>query len=491
MTKKSLKEYCDEIDVSEGWLNNYKRFVPQFITEATTKNNWEEWNKEVFEEFFERSGGQCVSSLGQGHFTNKEKEDIKSNWDQIAPLLKTIAENQETPNWDAYRELKEKIREYTVQNKKAATNRLVASLQPNLMNTVIREKTLSNLIKKINACTTSNIPIQGDWFEKSYAVCKVFQQELQPKDPKDIITFPWQLWEHFKKKNLIQNRKQEEMDKFIKVVKENKNLVLTGAPGTGKTYLAKQITRQIIELPDSDDLENSSQFGFVQFHPSYDYTDFVEGLRPTKQGDEKEIGFHLKNGVFKSFCEEAKDNLEDNYVFVIDEINRGEISKIFGELFFSIDPSYRGEKGSVKTQYSNMHTDQAETFYVPENVYIIGTMNDIDRSVESFDFAMRRRFTWIEITAEESAENMNLSKELKDVLANLNNEISKQEELNSSYHIGGAYFLDSNGKERAKTEYEDIWDFRLEPLLKEYLRGALDSDRKLEDLKATYAEIYN
>ena len=94
-----------------------------------------------------------------------------------------------------------------------------------------------------------------------------------------------------------------------------------------------------------------------------------------------------------------------NYVFVIDEINRGEISKIFGELFFSIDPSYRGEEGAVYTQYANMH-ETDEKFYVPDNVYIIGTMNAIDRSVESFDFAMRRRFVWLEITAEESAENM-------------------------------------------------------------------------------------
>src|SRR5690606_31586701 len=100
------------------------------------------------------------------------------------------------------------------------------------------------------------------------------------------------------------------------------------------------------------------------------------------------------------------DNQNNNYVFVIDEINSGEISKIFVELFFSIDPSYRGLKGAVKTQYANMYEDTNETFYIPENVYIIGSMNDIDRSVESFDFAMRRRFTWLEITAQESANNM-------------------------------------------------------------------------------------
>ena len=169
---------------------------------------------------------------------------------------------------------------------------------------------------------------------------------------------------------------------------------------------------------------------------------------------------------------------------MIDEINRGEISKIFGELFFSIDPSYRGKKGSVKTQYSNLHNDEKEVFYVPENVYIIGSMNDIDRSVESFDFAMRRRFTWIEITAEQSAENMNLPQNIKERMIKLNEQISKTDSLNTSYHIGAAYFLDSNGK--ARQDIDNIWTLRIEPLLKEYLRGMPESFEKIELLKNAF-----
>jgi 5-methylcytosine-specific restriction protein B len=388
-------------------------------------------------------------------------------------------------------------------------------------------------------------------------------------------------------------QKQYEMKNiqpYIDLIEQNKNVILTGAPGTGKTYLAKQIAKYIIGVESDEELENSGQFSFVQFHPSYDYTDFVEGLRPTMPDKNGVIGFELRNGIFKEFCRKAigvkaissgeiltftienyeiylqsiglhektirnyrhridqllgkdlkpkkevlerfiyndlndicdnvldvrdfdllnnfhgqfaaaaanlndfRDNLSSeqhktidkkpNFVFVIDEINRGEISKIFGELFFSIDPGYRGKKGAVKTQYSNLHEDDKEVFYVPENVYIIGAMNDIDRSVESFDFAMRRRFTWIEITSESSAENMNLPDITKVKMSQLNSQISQTEGLDSSYHLGGAYFLDTNGN--PVTDLDFVWQYRIEPLLKEYLRGIPNSFEKIEVLRSVY-----
>ena len=273
---------------------------------------------------------------------------------------------------------------------------------------------------------------------------------------------------------------------------KSKNIVFHGAPGTGKSYLAKKIAVDIITNGDFDDYtklsdEQKQQVAFVQFHPSYDYSDFVEGLRP-KINNDGSMGFELKDGIFKEFVDRArKDCEEKKYIFIIDEINRGEISKIFGELFFAIDPGYRGEAGEIFTQYANLHLDPNEKFYIPGNVYIIGTMNDIDRSVDSFDFAMRRRFRFVELKANECLGMLDgiddEERKLETIrrMIALNQEIAKNPDLNENYQIGASYFLKSKD-----LGFDELWEDYLQPLLQEYIRGVYDE----KDAMNSFAKAY-
>ena len=208
---------------------------------------------------------------------------------------------------------------------------------------------------------------------------------------------------------------------------------------------------------------------------------------------------------YNSEIEKEVNNKKKNFVFIIDEINRGEISKIFGELFFAIDPGYRGIKGKVFTQYSNLIDEESEKyFYIPENVYIIGTMNDIDRSVESMDFAMRRRFAWKEVKAENTQYMLDIMfddnneikeedkqlfiKEAKERMNNLNKSIEQIESFNSSYHIGASYFLKLKNYYKSSSDnkneaFDMLWENHLRGLLYEYLRGMPDAKSKFEEIK--------
>ena len=407
----------------------------------------------------------------------------------------------------------------------------------------------------------------------------------------------------------LDQRAKKYLNEFSSMLIKSKNLIFRGAPGTGKSYLAKEIAADIVSDGYFKDYtlltdEQKKQIEFVQFHPSYDYSDFVEGLRP-KVNDDGTMGFELQDGIFKKFVARARKNYEDSqktredvekevtvqesmeeffsdiefgvdtfktingneftitgvddkhinisipgnatvnrlalnldevrrmlesgqkfgrikdittffgktfatqgysydfaiykaiqakkvttskektkqaelkkYIFIIDEINRGEISKIFGELFFAIDPGYRGKAGEISTQYSNLHSDPDEKFYIPENVYIIGTMNDIDRSVDSFDFAMRRRFRFVELKADEHLEAINESIEDEERrseairrMNELNKAIAEVEDLNENYQIGAAYFA------KLRTlDFDQLWTDYLQPLLQEYIQGMYDEE---------------
>ncbi len=332
---------------------------------------------------------------------------------------------------------------------------------------------------------------QGDKFVLIYSEKE--KQELEEEDTKELIV----------KDHLM------EFDGYINCYSNelinSKNIIFRGAPGTGKSYLAKEIAADIISdgYVDKYDLlsdEQKKQIEFVQFHPSYDYSDFVEGLRP-RANDDGSIGFELQDGIFKKFVQKAKKNFYDSqkskeqvakealkkYVFIIDEINRGEISKIFGELFFAIDPGYRGKCGEISTQYASLHDNPNEKFFIPENVYIIGTMNDIDRSVDSFDFAMRRRFRFIEIRADERLEMLDALGENKEEairrLTALNNQISRVQELGENYHIGPSYFL-----KLTTLSFHQLWTDYLRPLLQDYIRGMYDEEEIMGKFEKAYSE---
>ena len=418
---------------------------------------------------------------------------------------------------------------------------------------------------------------QGGPYLQNHKIIDLLSKTYPELEPSKLGTMLFEYSKLFmenKEENSTMDSSNNFRHQLTQTLLQSKNLILRGAPGTGKTYLAKEIAKDLTE-------GHEEQIGFVQFHPSYDYTDFVEGLRPVSNGDGA-IEFKLEDGIFKKFCQRAKeaqktggqDNFEETwakltdainekqgqyffsrssvpaslnsqgnvkfdspvatkekvyllykgedtnlkyetyqkivldhmkesyglcdyvsptidtdkkFVFIIDEINRGEISKIFGELFFSIDPGYRGRDGEVSTQYANLH-ERDDKFYIPENVYIIGTMNDIDRSVDTFDFAMRRRFRFVEVTAESQLyildnELDGYEEEAKKRLRNLNAAIENVQELNSHYHIGPSYFR--NLKE-LDYDFELLWSNYLKPLLEDYLRGSYEEAETLDTLKKAF-----
>lgn len=338
-------------------------------------------------------------------------------------------------------------------------------------------------------------------------------------------------------------------------------IIKYGAPGTGKTYTAKKEAEEFFDIwkldAQNDDEEFRDHYEFVQFHPSYSYEDFIEGIKPVVDGTGGTI-LKLKNGIFKSLCRKAAkyekwllengiiqqddedkqldkitvkevrgrtdsgdcpfkipntandDDLITKYIppyfFVIDEINRTDLSRVFGELMYCLE--YRGYEGRIKTQYSELESKETNTifyedkkgehwFFIPNNVYIIGTMNTIDRSIESFDFALRRRFLWQRIDPNESVLQEYFEKKGKTDFAEyiipfwkkLNDAIKENTILGPDYQIGHSYLMKLDKYPKCtKTAYRNIiWEKHIHPILEEYFRGmGEEGDKQIDNLKNNF-----
>ena len=260
-----LQNIINKIDIWQEWHDNYCYYVPKFIESAKTCESWQDWDKDLFHEFFERGGDQCVSSLQQGYFTKEEQVRIKEDWKELAPMLKSIAESQDEPLWDIYNKIKSFLRERTSQDRRAATNRLIASLQPNLLCTIVQESCLKETFNRMRDAGLKDVPEfeSYSWFKSSYLLLAYFKDKLKSYSAYDICTYPWQVREYLINLSKKQIHCMENIQSYINLLKANKNLVLTGAPGTGKTFLAKEIAKAM-----------NAEVEFVQFHPSYDYTDY-------------------------------------------------------------------------------------------------------------------------------------------------------------------------------------------------------------------------
>ena len=248
-------------------------------------------------------------------------------------------------------------------------------------------------------------------------------------------------------------------DAIMGLLRAKKNIILQGAPGVGKTYAAKRLAYSMMGVKDA------SRVMLVQFHQSYSYEDFIEGYRPSG------AGFELVKGAFYSFCKKAADDEENDYFFIIDEINRGNLSKIFGELFMLIESDKRGPKNKLQLLYSR------ELFYVPRNVHIIGMMNTADRSLAMLDYALRRRFAFVELSPafdsdgfrayRDGLDNQRF-KDLVDKVKSLNRAIAEDESLGEGFCIGHSYFCNMDADTCTDAALASIVDYELVPMLKEY-----------------------
>lgn len=523
--RDSYKEFCDEVEEVRWRIQN---------GQGLNKND------EEFLDRLLRKQGNAIANSGQSVLSKDNFQAFISNND----FLLTLSEFIVSPTQKSFEKFENVWKAQRRGNNPVLVNRVAAACTRKVSTTVDASKFERVFNWLIREDIISSYPADQDqsWFAKNQFLISKFKEEFQDElrngetDKFYLSMFVWGLYGN-----------------LSNPFKLNKQVVKYGPPGTGKTYLARQQTKSYFTnwkekfAPENDNYKIETQREVVQFHPSFGYEDFMEGLRPILHNGEAQLT--LQNGVFKEFCLRAgkwevdvhklgidtdweeitigeliqyKNKLtaphwehifqfQDRskhvaeavppFFFIIDEINRAELSRVFGELMYCLE--YRGVEGCITTQYANlndsktgMFRDKSEDykFFIPSNVYLIGTMNTIDRSVESFDLALRRRFRWEEITPDYTLLKYHLNEhhkqwaELADNLENLNVQIGNEALLGSDYQIGHAYLMDLKYPISLSISEvrKQIWDDRIRPLLQEYLRGTGRS----EELIGAFREAF-
>jgi 5-methylcytosine-specific restriction enzyme B len=339
-----------------------------------------------------------------------------------------------------------------------------------------------------------------DIFSKNYEICSVAKEMLKVnvQDKGELILLSRFLWRYVNAKTIADA--------------DNPNVIMYGPPGTGKTY-------SVVNSLDFVCQGDSTRYELLQFHPSFTYEDFMEGIKPKGVSQNGNISFELVNGVFKNFCIKAKNSPEKAFYFVVDEINRANLSSVFGETLSLLEKDYRHDvnntKNLIRTQYSSLIEDLIKKneeykalayvidndevkFGVPKNVFFIGMMNDVDKSIDTFDLALRRRFKWIrkdcdyEVIKEETRfkrkDDFNNIDQYIEACEKLNNYISAELGLGKSYEFGHSFFMRmrdiAKRKEITPSNLETLFNLYLRPTLIEYLRALFaesELDGKLDE----------
>lgn len=529
----------------DGWLNRYSTFTNDVATvrlallkgnqlidnvtynETEFSNHAEPWKN--FADQLLRSGNG-VTGTGQSVLSHVNFERFLGKGNFIASLQTMISEpNRE--NFMAFKLLWEQIcTEFQANQNPLLVNRTLAACTLDVTSTVDTSKFESVYGWLVNEGLIQPLAdLASNWYDKNVHLMnqlrEAFQDQLQ-NNTTNLHLLSIFIWEIY--------------DYIANPFSLNRQFIKYGAPGTGKTYSAKVSTKLLFDIWKTE-FGNDAQYTnktcceIVQFHPSFGYEDFMEGLRPILVDGNAQL--KLQNGIFKRLCIKAgvweKDLYEINadlakgwltltigdlepyfdqlkikshwtyivsqndqlkkvsdavppFFIIIDEINRAELSRVLGELMICLE--YRGTEGAISTQYSALNTadtgmlavDGNFKFFIPHNVYVIGTMNTIDRSVESFDLALRRRFRWERIDPDIEALRYHLNERtqhwvgLADDLKKLNRLITETDLLGEDYQIGHAYLMNlhyPSTLNRTQVRIK-IWKDNIQPLLEEYLRGS-------------------